>query len=168
MGIQFVICNEGTQYDEDIDIALHIPKRLVLLHYDLKVPDKPLDLGDLSFEDIFEIKESKDFISYSSTLKKPVYIPQNTHFSPFSNISYEEGYRETLDEIFDYTFFEDGEMLIVKVHMDYLKQHNNAAFPTWIFLKEAEEYPDIEYSIISKNRPDIVTGTLKIEPRLSE
>ena len=76
--------------------------------------------------------------------------------------------KNTLDEIFDYTIFEDGERLIIKVHMDYLKQHNNAAFPTWIFLREAEEYPDIEYSIISKNRPDVVKGTLKIEQRLSE
>lgn len=163
IGIQFVICNNGTQYDEDIDIELHIPKKLVLLHNDLNVPDKPLDLGDFCFADIFEIQESKDFVSYTSTLKKQAYIPQNTPFSPFSNTSYEDGYRETLDEIFDYTVFEDGDMLIIKVHMDYLKQHNNAAFPTWIFFNDAKEYPDIEYSIISKNRPDIMRGMLKIE-----
>ncbi len=68
-----------------------------------------------------------------------------------------------MDEIFDYTVYEDGDNVIIKVHMDYLKQHNNAAFPTWIFLKNVNKYPSIEYRISSKNRPEVINGVMKVE-----
>lgn len=81
----------------------------------------------------------------------------------FTNIDYEEGFRETLDEIFDYVIYEDEDNVIIKVHMDYLKQHNCAAFPTWIFFRNAEEYPNIEYRITSKNKAEIVHKVIKVE-----
>ena len=163
MGIQFIVCNNGTSYDEDIDIEIYVPKDLIILHTELDVPNEPLDCDDWSFEDIFEIFACKDFIDYASTKDKvQSYIPVNNHVSLFVNTNYEEGYRETLDEIFDYITYKDGNTVIVKVHMDYLKQHNCAAFPTWIFLKSAEKYPKIKYRITSKNRPDIIYNEMEV------
>ena len=164
IGIQFIVCNTGTQYDEDIDIELHISKDTVMLHSELDVPSEPLDSDDWCFEDIFEIQACKDFIAYESTSQK--FEPHVSTTNPlplFTNIDYEEGYRETLDEIFDYVIFEDEDNVIIKVHMDYLKQHNCAAFPTWIFFRDAEEYPNIEYRITSKNNAEIVHKVMAVE-----
>lgn len=163
-GIQFIVCNNGTLYDEDIDIELFVPKDLIILHNDLYVPNEPLDCDDWCFEDIFEISPCKDFINYAATIeKKQLYVPTNNHFPLFTDSSYEEGYRETLDEVFDYTTYEDGDSIIIKVHMDYLKQHNCAAFPTWIFFKSSENYPKIKYRITSKNRPEIIYNEMEVE-----
>ena len=164
IGIQFIVCNTGTQYDEDIDIELHISKDVIMLHSELNVPSEPLDSDDWCFQDIFEIHACKHFIDYASTFQKlQSYVSANNQLPLFTNIDYEEGYRETLDEIFDYTIYEDGDKVIIKVHMDYLKQHNCAAFPTWIFFRNAEEYPNIEYSITSKNKAEIVHKVIKVE-----
>lgn len=164
MGIQFIVCNTRTQYDEDIDIELHISKDVIMLHSELDVPSEPLDSDDWCFEDIFEIHACKHFIDYASTSQKlQPYVSASNQLPLFTNIDYEERYRETLDEIFDYTIYEDGADVIIKVHMDYLKQHNCAAFPTWIFLRNADGYPNIEYKISSKNRPEIINNVMKIE-----
>ncbi len=164
IGIQFIVCNTGTQYDEDIDIELHISKDTIMLHRELDVPSEPLDSDDWCFEDIFEIQACKDFIAYESTSQKfKPYVSTTNPLPLLTNIDYEEGFRETLDEIFDYVIYEDEDNVIVKVHMDYLKQHNCAAFPTWIFFKNAEEYPNIEYRITSKNKAEIVHKVIKVE-----
>lgn len=164
IGIQFIVCNTGTQYDEDIDIELHISKDAIMLHSELDVPSESIDSDDWCFEDIFEIHACKHFIDYASTSKKfHSYVPASNPLPLFTNIDYAEEYRETLDEIFDYTIYEDGGNVIIKVHMDYLKQHNCAAFPTWIFLRNAEEYPDIEYRITSKNKAEIVHKVIRVE-----
>lgn len=136
IGIRFVVYNIDAQYDEDIDIELRISKDTIMLHSELDVPSEPLDSDDWCFEDIFEIQACKDFIAYESTSQKfEPHVLTNNPLPLFTNIDYEEGYRETLDEIFDYVIYEDEDNVIIKVHMYYLKQHNCAAFPTWIFLE---------------------------------
>ncbi|MCM1236263.1 MAG: hypothetical protein NC489_39790 [Ruminococcus flavefaciens] len=135
-----------------------------MLHSELDVPSEPLECDDWCFEDIFEIPACKDFINYVSTLERTQpYIPPNNQLPLFTSVDYKEGYRETLNEIFDYTVYEDGDNVIIKVHMDYLKQHNNAAFPTWIFLRNVDNYPNIEYKISSKNRAEVINGVMKVE-----
>lgn len=164
VGIQFIVCNNGTQYDEDIDIEVYVPKEIIMLHNELDVPSEALDCHDWCFEDIFEIPACKDFINYVSTLEKSQpYISSNNQLPLFTSVDYEEEYRDILDEIFDYTVYEDDDNVIIKVHMDYLKQHNNAAFPTWIFLRNVDKYPNIEYKISSKNRPEVINGVMKVE-----
>ncbi len=163
IGVQFVVCNVGTNFDEDIDIELHIKRDDIILHTDLKVPTQKVDDDDWCFEDIFTIPECKEFNSYSSTIKDfSPYVPDTPTFPFYDTKDYEEGYRVTLNEIFDYTVFEDGDEIIIKLHMDYLKQHTYAAFPTWIFFRKANEYENIKYTITSKNKPDVVQGTMKM------
>lgn len=164
IGVQFVVCNVGTYFDEDIDIELHINRDEIILHTDLEVPTQNVDDDDWCFEDIFTIPKCKDFNSYSSTIKGfNSYAPDAPTFPFYDTKDYEEGYRETLDEIFAYTVFEDGDEIIIKLHMDYLKQHTCAAFPTWIFFRKANEYGNIKYTISSKNRTEIVQKSLKME-----
>ena len=61
-GIQLVLCNDGTTYDEDVEVVLKLPRYNVILPSELKVPDHEVDgKEDWCFEDIFEISTTKDF-----------------------------------------------------------------------------------------------------------
>ena len=76
---------------------------------------------------------------------------------------YEEEYRNDLDDIFCYKIYEKGNEIIVKLHIDYIKQHSAVAFPTPLFLKHIDVYNDIRYKIISKNNADVIAGNIQIK-----
>lgn len=164
IGVQFVLCNDGTNYDEDIEVVLRLPKYNAVLPAELKVPDHEVDGNeDWCFEDIFEISATKDFIAYEESKQKKVFEPVRnfTPVLPFQTIDYEEEYREKISDIFEYKYFEDGEYQIIKCNFDYIKQHQRVAFPTWIFLKNIDESEiRITYEITSKNSADITKGEI--------
>ena len=60
-----------------------------------------------------------------------------------------------LNDVYDYNVYEHGTDIILKVHFDYLKQHQTAAFPTWIFLENADDDLVIQYKITSKRNKEI-------------
>lgn len=163
-GVQLVLCNEGTAYDEDVEVVLRLPRHNAVLPSELKVPNHEVDgKEDWCFEDIFEISATKDYISHKESKKGNTFIPARSYtpIMPFQNIDYEKGYRETLTEIFDYKYFEDGEHLIIKCHFDYIKQHQRVAFPTWLFLKNSEDSDiRITYEITSQNAADVLKGEI--------
>ena len=166
-GIEFLLCNDGTKFDEDIDVEITIPKERYISVEELPVPTEELKLGDdWCFADIFEITATKDFISYNDS-KKPLtgiktkpYIPVN----PFSGRNYEEEYRDTLRDIFEYQVYPDGDNVIIKVHFDYIKQHQIVAFPAWIFIKDPNDELEVKYRIISKNNRDIIESQTHVNP----
>lgn len=166
--IKFILCNEGTMYDEDIDIELVAQKDIFLFHHELKAPDiKEFGLKDnaWTFDDIFQIRGNSEFSEYSSSkIAKNIYSYNPTKFPTllFQQKNYEEEFLETLDEIFEYDIFDKDEHVIIKVHVDYLKQHSAVAFPTPIFIKKIEENLEIAYRITSKNNPDIIDEKLMI------
>lgn len=164
IGVQFVLCNDGTNYDEDIEVVLRLPKYNAVLPAELKVPvHKVVGNEDWCFEDIFEISATKDFIAYEESKQQKVFGPVRnfTPVLPFQTIDYEEEYRETISDIFEYKYFEDGEYQIIKCNFDYIKQHQRVAFPTWIFLKNIDESEiRITYEITSKKSADIIKGEI--------
>ena len=163
-GVQLVLCNEGTNYDEDIEVTLRLPKNNAILPSELKVPNHEVEgKEDWSFEDIFEISATKDFIAYEESKQKKVFgqVHSFTPVLPYQTVDYEEEYRETISDIFEYKYFEDGEYQIIKCNFDYIKQHQRVAFPTWIFLKNIDESEiKIDYEITSKNAADILKGEI--------
>ena len=64
--------------------------------------------------------------------------------------------------MFKYRVYIKEKDVIVKLHIDYLKQYSSVAFPTPIFLEQKEKYSTINYKITSKNNPELVTGELKV------
>ena len=164
MGVQLVLSNEGTNYDEDIEVVLRLSRHNVVLPSDLKVPNHEVDGNeDWCFEDIFEISATKDYIAYEESKQKKMFEPVRsfTPMLPYQTVDYEEGYRDTISDIFEYKYFEDGEYQIIKCHFDYIKQHQRVAFPTWIFLKNIDESDiKISYEITSKNAADISKGEI--------
>lgn len=163
-GVELVLCNDGTRFDEDIDVEIWIPEDRFIDVEELQVPSEKINWGDdWCFEDIFRIPDTKDFIGYSDTRKSLINSP--SHFNPsipFLSRDYEEEYRETLKDIFEYQVYPDGKEKVIKVHFDYLKQHQSAAFPTWIFVKKPREELLIKYSITTKNSKDIIERELNV------
>lgn len=163
-GVQLVLCNDGTNYDEDIEVTLRLPRYNTVLPFELKVPNHEVDGNeDWCFEDIFEISSTKDYISHEESKQKKVFGPVRsfTPMLPYQTVDYEEGYRETISDIFEYKYFEDGEYQIIKCNFDYIKQHQRVAFPTWLFLKNIDDYEiKITYEITSKHAADVLNGEL--------
>ena len=163
-GVVFVLCNDGSKYDEDIDIEIVMPMDRFMDIEELPVPTEEVNLGDdWCFEDIFEIPATKDFRCYSDTRKTLINTP--SHYIsgiPFMTRDYEEEYREALRDIFEYQVYSDGNDIIIKVHFDYIKQHQAAAFPTWIFVKDPKEKLLINYSITTKNNKDVIERELSV------
>ena len=169
-GIEFVLCNDGTRFDEDIDVEIVIPEDRFVDVEELPVPSEEVNLGDdWCFADIFEVPATKGFISYSDT-KKPLSGFTPSHFTPvnpFVGRDFEEEYRETLRDIFDYQVYPDGKNRIIKIHFDYIKQHQCAAFPTWIFMKNPSEGLCVKYSITTKNNKNVIEGQIDIKPGIN-
>lgn len=163
-GVQLMLCNDGTTYDEDVEVVLRLPRYNTILPSEIKVPDHEVDgKEDWCFEDIFEISATKDFISHEESKQKKAFtsVRSYTPMMPFQDIDYEEQYREIILDIFDYKYFEDGEYQIIKCHFDYIKQHQRIAFPTWLFLKNIEDSEiKITYEITSKNVADVLKGEI--------
>lgn len=166
-GIEFVLCNDGTRFDEDIDVEIVVPEDRFIDAEELPVPTEEINLGDeWCFADIFEIPATKDFISYGDTKKSLSGFAPNhfTPVNPFIGRDYEEEYRETLRDIFDYQVYPDGQNLIIKIHFDHIKQHQCAAFPTWIFLKKPCEGLCTKYTITTKNNKNVIERQIDIKP----
>lgn len=164
-GVQLVLCNDGKTYAEDIDIKLKVLKSAVLLPSELPVPNIQLNLsGEYDFEDIFEIKATKDFISYIDS--KSLTISPVRNF--YSNIDFSIAYRETIENLFEYKIYDDGDYTVFNCKFDYIKQHQKVAFPTWIFLKMLDTDINISYTIISKSFEDIISGEICVQKKHEE
>lgn len=166
--IKLCLANEGTMYDEDIDIELYLPNNMFLSHREFKIPKEGAFSNleeDSSLNDLFEIRGTESYIDYEGSCKplNQVYVPNTPSAFPFGRRDYEEEYRDDLDNIFCYKIYEKGNEIIVKLHIDYIKQHSAVAFPTPLFLKDIDVYNDIRYKIISKNNADVIAGNIQIK-----
>lgn len=166
--IKLCLTNQGSMYDEDIDIELYLPNNMFLSHKEFSIPKEGAFSNleeDSSLNELFEIKGTESYIDYESSCKpfSQVYVPNTPSIFPFGGRDYEEEYRDDLDDIFCYKIYEKGSDIIVKLHIDYIKQHSAVAFPTPLFLKDTEVYSDIRYNIISKNNANVISGNIQVK-----
>lgn len=165
-GVKLLICNDGTVFDEDIDVELTIPGNRYIDIDSIPVPKEEIDRDEKwSFSDIFEIQSTKDYISYIDTCKGHDFggLPNSYSGNIFCGRDYEEEYREALNDVYEYNVYKNGTDVILKVHFDYLKQHQTAAFPTWIFLENVSDDFVIKYRIISKRNENIIEREMEIK-----
>lgn len=163
---KLLVENSGNSFDEDIDIELSVPTSFLMPHYKIPVPEfNVLDSFDkrYSFSDLFSIQQTDKYFDYDSSVKNKRYTP--IPIEPvFKNeeMWFEKKYKSEINKLFSYEIFERNEETIIKLHIDYIKQHTSIAFPTLLFINTASLPNEISYKIISKNNPDIVKDTLKI------
>lgn len=159
--ISLVVGNEGTTFDEDIDITIIVSKDDFWLHTkfdDLSESSKEFLLDEYDIEELFSIKSTPNIFGYFHDA--PISNTQS-YVGPFGhsrNIS--EEFEEEIDRIFDYSVFEDKNNTIIKVHYDYIKHNSYIAFPTVLFVTDS--FKNLKYEISSKNNPLIETGTISI------
>lgn len=165
---KLLVENSGNSFDEDIDIEILIPVSLLIPHYKMPVPEfTVLDSFDkkYNFSDLFSIQQTDKYFDYDSSVKnkrfttmpvEPVFKNEETWI--------EKKYKSEINKLFSYEIFERKDETIIKLHVDYIKQHTSIAFPTPIFLDMEAKIDNIKYRIISKNNPDIRNGTLKVIP----
>lgn len=164
--LKFVLSNDGTTFDEDIDVELDFGIDMLLPHQALPIPQETslrYACDDCSLPDLFGIEATAIYMDYDSSrkpLSSPVSYSDRIPFNPLAGRDYEEDYQDTMDEVFEYQYYQQGASTILKLHVDYIKQHTAVAFPTPIFVTD-KQY-DIKYRITSKHNPEVVSGIVKI------
>ena len=162
--IKLAIVNNGTTFDEDIEITLIFHRNMLITHRELPVIDSYcMDkiTSKHSIEDFFGIAKTAKYMDYDSTLtpvsiasnyRPPVYNLQDSCSDPV------EDFYNSLESVFIYDYFEEGETIIMKFHVDYLKHNTSAGFPSIIFIRHGDA--DINYVLKSKHFKDEIIGKI--------
>ena len=164
--IQLAIENSGTAVDEDIEVELRFNNILLPLEKFPEIQDECaigylLDKCDL--EDLLSIPPTAQYKAYKSSKKliSSIGSPPDFHsIDPFVGRDYFKDYQEYIADIYCYEIFAEKDQCIMKIKFDYIKHHTVIAFPTPIFLQQVPA--EIEYSITSKNTPDILSGKFQV------
>lgn len=164
MCIKLALTNDGTSFDEDIDVTIKIKCEHYQTIDDISTLSEDAMrymTRECSMSDLLSIPKTVAFEDYSSSAKntyQPSISPSGVDI--WGHSDYEEDYRDELSEIFCYDIFSDGEYYIIKIKFDYIKHNTTIAFPTAILLKGK---PDIiEYTIKSKNSTEAVEAVLNV------
>lgn len=153
--------NNGTAIDEDIEIRVNIPKNALISPKEFpKLDEKNIEylLNDFDSEQLFGIKETAEYQAYSFPKPLKAYVSEVPNLPYFNNTDYEEEYMDFITNVFCFSIFQDDDNYILGLKCDYIKHHTAIAFPMPILLKA--EISKIEYTITSKNNPEIIIGTL--------
>ena len=165
--IRLAVANEGTTFDEDIDISLRFKKTELIKPDQIPVLSErgcQSIVNDYNLSQLLGIPETQNYNDFGSS-KTPT--TNGFHYSPprapidwmYQGRDYEEDYLKELADAFEYSFFEDGDYVIVKLHIDYLKHNTTVAFPTVLFV--ADSITSIEYTIRSKQNESETVGIIK-------
>ena len=157
--------NCGTAIDEDIEVALKIPRECLLTLDDFPEfnnIEKGYLLYKCDMEKMFGISSTSHYLDYSASIveKRAIQKFRSSSYIFEGTPDYSDDYANELESVFCYDIFEDGNCFIIKLKFDYIKHNTTVAFPTVIFIKEA--FGSIDYSITSKNVPNIIRDSLKL------
>ena len=168
--IELMVSNIGKSYDEDIDIKLIVPKGCLLKHDDLLYPGENIieKVQEIKIEEIlFEISETDSVCAYDYP-QQPSFRSEEINVSPlltytrtFSYEDQKEYYKDSLNDIFIYRYFDKPESDILRFDIEYLKHNTSMAFPSKLLFKNVPS--TIEYEITSKFTPDMVKGKINLK-----
>ena len=163
--IKLALQNSGTAVDEDIEISIRFPRECVVLLQDFPSFDNNEQgylLNDCDMKKMFGIASTPEYSNYYASIVSKSFVPPYHASSSFPGITpnYNEDFANELEDTFCYDFFETGETCIIKLKFEYIKHHTTVAFPTVIFVQG--ELFSAEYSITSRNAPEVINGTIEI------
>ena len=167
--VELVLANDGTTFDEDIDVKLHVGKGNIVKKEELPIPGILTidDFIEMQFtESVFKMRETDSVIGYVGYPMLPPRINYriNTQFNqPSAEEEYEDSkqkYEDSINQIFCYEIFEKEDEDVLVIHLGYLKHNTKMALPSVLVFKNA---PDtISYEISSKHTSEMICGVLKM------
>ena len=167
--VELVLANDGTTFDEDIDVKLHVGKGNIVKKEELPIPGILTidDFIEMQFtESVFKMRETDSVIGYVGYPMLPPRINYriNTPFNqPSAEEDYEDSkqkYEDSINQIFCYEIFEKEDEDVLVIHLGYLKHNTKMALPSVLVFKNA---PDtISYEISSKHTSEMTCGVLKM------
>ena len=167
--IELALSNSGTNYDEDVDVKIFVKKGLLCSGKHLPFPgDNILPMITNALEGMFKSKKSVSINEYNGY---PI-IPRNLIAPAFglNGISYEEEvksnkieFRNKIESLFCYEYFQDGEFDILCYNQKYIKQNTNIFLPSFVVLNDFVN--EIYYEISSKHYPEVIKEKLEIIER---
>lgn len=167
----FFVENNGTTFDEDIDIRIYIEKGCVVKNNDIPQP------GMLFVEEIVNCEAPKllfagyhdpEIDDYSNYPTLP-YIPEVMSF-PY-NVDddikrQQEKYQDLIDSIFCYNIRENGSEDILSFNIPYLKQNTKMFFPSFLLFCKLPK--SMRFEIRSKHSPSVYRKEFNVVKQNSE
>lgn len=162
--LRLAIQNYGNAVDEDVEISLEIPQKVLLTINEFpkfKNSEMGYLLNDCDMDVLFGITSTAEYIDYYESKKRTISHPTPHTFDlPGYIHNFDDEFVEELNETFCYSIYPNGENYIIKLKIDYIKHYTTVAFPTIIFIKD--KVTEIPYKITSKNNPNIVESVLSV------
>lgn len=167
--VEFIVSNDGTTYDEDIDIKLIVPKGKIVNKKKLPIPGINIidTLLEMQFmKSAFQIKATDEIDSYCEYSAMPTrfeYTFTNPLNPPSAQEEYESSktkYMDEINQLFCYELFEKEDCDVLTFHLNYLKHNTRMAFPSVLIFHDVPE--SIDYEMISKHSPDVIKGKIEI------
>lgn len=161
---KLAIQNSGKAVDEDVEITITLPQHtLVTLKEFPKFSNREMGylLNDCEMSILFGIDSTAEYLEYASSEQK-----HTTHYRPMPYglpgyvPNYNDDFLRELRDIFCYSIYPDNDKFAIKLNVDYIKHNTTVAFPSIIFVKDMPN--EVEYTITSKNNPDVVRGKLTV------
>lgn len=164
--VRLVLTNNGTDYDEDIDISLYFPEAsLVTIDSFPKLSDedKKYLMLEKNMDAILHIYASAEYLDYSESIT--IQNPLSSSVKAFSGTygsTYDDSDRfdECLSDTLGFNVYPAGDKYVVKIHFDYIKHNTSVAFPSLILL--FDDISEIPYTITSKYCSEKVQGTILV------
>lgn len=167
--VELVLANDGTTYDEDIDVKLHVGKGNIVKKEELPIPGILTidDFIEMQFtESVFKMRETDKVIGYVGYPMLPPRINYRIN-TPFNQPSVEEEYEDSkqkyedsINQIFCFEIYEKDDEDVLVIHLDYLKHNTKMALPSVLVFKNVPE--TISYEISSKHTSEVTCGVLKM------
>jgi len=151
LGIQ----NNGSTYDEDVDVTVYVAKNTLIFHNELPIPSELILGSALALNQEVYISgkscQVKGFDNYpeSSRFNLSGLNPSLALESYDEKIEREtQEFNESLENIFCYELYEDDQFDIIRFNQSYIKQHDTIAFPSLLLFNKPIE--NIKVEITSK------------------
>lgn len=161
------VSNDGTTFDEDIDIKLYIEKNTIVRPNDIPIPGNSIlemAVSDSFPSILFTDEKTPEIDAYCDYQ----YMPKISSIASFYGTDYTEhikelrrDYSNEISSIFCYDIRENEKEDVLCLNIQYLKQHKKMFFPSRLLFKKAPK--SIKYEINSNRSPEVSRGELIIE-----
>ncbi len=164
--IGLILTNNGTDYDEDVEVSLSFPKSVLVTvdsFPELSDYNKDYLINERDLDEIFQIPATAEYLDYDDSIvrQKPLSAP----IKPISDIygsAYDncDGFEDCLLDALGVNVYPANDNYIVKIQFDYIKHNTSVAFPAIILL--LDDISEIAYTITSKHCAEKVNGTILV------